>query len=186
MKRYLLLSVVLLVFTACSPKYRTTYSYVAPPSPQAQHCIKTCQEKLDTCQKVCKANFEICKQKAEKIAKENYEKKLQQYYRDLENYTNQIQQYELERDLFFYDGFCCPRRYGFYRPFGGRLFWGPPPGYYYTLKKPVKPNLQQEILNAQMKHCRIDCGCHDSYDKCYEGCGGKVITKKVCIQNCPK
>jgi hypothetical protein len=35
-----------------------------------------------------------------------------------------------------------------------------------------------------MKHCRIDCGCHQSYDSCYEKCGGKVIKKEICIQNC--
>ena len=183
--RYVLLLIALFL-SACAPKYRTTYSYIAPESSQAQSCIQTCKEELATCQKVCEANFNICKKKAEKIGKQNYEKKLQQYYKDLEDYASRVQRYELDRELLFYDGFCYPGSYGFCGPFGGRLLWGPPPGYTYTLHKPVKPSLEQEILDAQMKECRIDCGCQQSFDTCYEKCGGKVIKKEICIKNCPK
>jgi hypothetical protein len=183
--RYILLFIALFL-SACAPKYRTTYSYTAPKSPQVQSCIYTCKEELATCKKVCAANFDICKKKAEKIGKENYEKKLQRYHKALEDYADRIAQYELERDIFFYDGFCYPGSYGFYGPFGARFLWGPPQGYSYTLRKPVKPSLEQEILDAQMKHCRIDCGCQQSFDACYEKCGGKIIKKEICIKNCPK
>ncbi len=183
--RYILLTAALLFLTACAPRYRTTYQYLEPKNPEAATCVHRCKEALSTCREVCRANFEICNKKAEKIGKANYDKKLQRYYRELEAYANRVQMYNLKRDLFYYNDFYYGGRYGFYGPFGGRLLWGPPP-VVYTIPKPVKPSLQQENLKAQMKHCRIDCGCLQSYDRCFEGCGGKIETKKICIQNCPR
>lgn len=181
--RYLLLLLALML-TACSPKYRTTYHYVAPQNPQAQNCIHHCKEAFSTCQKICQSNFAICKQKADAVAQKRYTQKMQNYYKALEQYANDMRRYEMERDLFLYDDFYYPYRYGFYRPFYRPVLWGPSPAY--TLSKPVKPSLEREKLDAEMKMCRIDCGCTESFDKCYEGCGGKILKKEVCIGNCPK
>ena len=184
MIKYILLPVVLLLFTACSPKYKINYRYQTPSSPEAKQCITSCKEKHDTCKKLCKANFDICAKKAEKIAKKNYEKKLQGYYKALEQYTKDMEMYNLQRDLFWGDDFYYYRRgFGFYGPFGPRIFLSSPS---YSLKRPVKPSLQQEILQTQLKECRVDCHCLQSYDKCFTECGGKIIEKKICIENCPK
>ncbi len=183
--RYILLMLLLLFFTACTPKYKTLYSYKEPKTPQTQMCVKSCKEKLATCRALCKSNFEICTKEAEKIGKRNYEKKLQNYYKALEEYTRRVEMYNLERELFWYDDFYYYRRgYGVYSPFGARLILGPSPSY--SIPKPVKPTLQQEIMNAQLKHCRIDCKCLSAYDDCFKSCGGEVIEKKICIENCPK
>ncbi len=182
--RTLLLFFALLFLSACAPKYKTVYSYIAPESADAQACVTRCKEQLAACRKVCEANYAICKEKAKKIAQKNYEAKLKRYQAALEQYTRDLERYNLRRDLFFYDDFCYFGRCGYYGPFGGRLLWGPPP--VYTLRRPVKPSLQQEILDAELKHCRIDCGCMQSYDTCFEACGGKVVKKEVCIENCPE
>ncbi len=183
--KYVILFFTLIFFSACTPKYKTTYSYIPPATPNAQACVKECGEKLATCKALCKSNFEICAKKAEQIGKKNYEQKMQGYYRALEQYTRQMEMYQMQRDLFWYDDFYYyDRGIGFYAPFGPRLLLGPSPAY--TYPRPVKPNLQQEILQAQLKNCRIDCKCTDAYDNCFRGCGGKVVQKKVCIENCPK
>ncbi len=183
--KYLLLLFALLFLSACTPKYRTVYNYVTPQDTQAQACVKTCKEKLATCKALCKSNFDICAKRAEKIAKARYEKRLQNYYKALEEYTRQMEMYNLERELFWYDDFYYYRHgFGFYSPFGARLMIGPSP--VYTVPKPVKPNLQQEIIQTQLKECRIDCRCLEAYDDCFQSCGGKITKKKICIKNCPK
>ena len=119
------------------------------------------------------------------IGKKSYEAKMKNYYNALENYARRVEMYNFQRELFWFDDFdySC-NSFSFYGPFGPHLIIGPSPVYSYP--RPVKPNLQQEILQAQLKNCRIDCKCMDSYDKCFGICGGKVVRKKVCIGNCPK
>ncbi|RUM62971.1 MAG: hypothetical protein DSZ05_09345 [Sulfurospirillum sp.] len=183
--KYVIFFLTLLFFTACTPKYKNTYSYIAPKSPDAQQCVQQCKEELATCKALCKSNFEICAKKAETIGKKNYEAKMKNYYQALEAYARQMEMYNFQRELFWFDDFDYYRNgFGYYGPFGPRLMIGPSPMYSYP--RPVKPNLQQEILQAQLKNCRIDCKCIDAYDKCFEACGGKIVQKRVCIKNCPK
>ena len=33
--------------------------------------------------------------------------------------------------------------------------------------------------------CNQSCGCRQTYNACYEDCGGKVIPESVCVFNCP-
>ena len=33
--------------------------------------------------------------------------------------------------------------------------------------------------------CQQSCGCRRAYNECYRDCGGKVITERVCVYNCP-
>ena len=180
--RTLLLLLTILVLGGCAPKYRTTYTYIEPQDPQVKSCIESCEAKRAACRETCAAAFQKCKVKADAIGKKNYERKLQQYYHDLELYTARLRRYQLERDLFYGSGFCYGG-YGcgpFYRP----IFWEPSPAL--TLRRPVKPNLQEEIMQAELKECRIDCGCQQKFDDCFQGCGGKIVTQKICIKNCPK
>ncbi len=176
--------VLSLFFGGCAPKYRTTYTYIEPQNPQIKRCIATCEAGRDACRKACATRFKACRKEAEAIGKKNYEQKLQAYYRNLEAYTAQLRRYELERDLYYDNGFYYGGGYGYWGPFYSPFFWEPSPAL--TLPRPVKPNLQDEILQAELKHCRVDCGCTEKFDTCYEGCGGKIIRKKVCIENCPK
>ena len=183
--KYLLLVLGIVFFTACTPKYKIIHTYSAPQSEGAKACVATCQEKLATCKALCKANFDVCKIKAEQIGKRRYNEKLKSYYQALENYANQVQQYNMDREFYFYNDFYYyGGPYGYRGPFGPYWTWGPPTPMY-TLRKPVKPNLEQEIQLAQMQHCQIDCKCQNSYEQCFQSCGGKVISKKVCIENCP-
>ena len=183
--RWLVPLSLLLFLTACTPKYKTVYTYVKPHDPKTVTCIQKCKANLDTCRKVCKANFDLCAQKAKVHAKQIYEKKLQNYYKALEQYTRDLERYHLESELFWYDDYYYYRNgIGFYGPFAPAIIIRPRP--YYTSQRPVKPSLEQEILRTQLKECRIDCHCLQSYDDCYQACGGKIIEKKVCVQNCPK
>ncbi len=181
---FLLLFWSIILFGGCAPKYRTAYTYIEPRNPQIQSCIEGCEAKRAACRERCEKAFKTCRKNAEAIGRRNYEQKLQDYYRKLEAYTAQLRRYELERDLFYGRGFYYGDGFGYRGPFYGPVWWGPSPAL--TLPRPVKPNLQNEILQAELKHCRVDCGCTEKFDTCFEGCGGKIIRKKVCIENCPK
>ena len=103
--RYLLLFCSFILFSACTPKYKTVYNYKAPVSQTQKECVNTCAQKRATCQAICKSNFDLCKVKATRIAKKQYQEKLQAYYKALETYANQVQMNNLESDLYFYNDF---------------------------------------------------------------------------------
>ncbi len=182
--KYLLLLSALLFLSACSPKYKTLYNYNSPTTQNGKLCVKSCKEKLATCKEICKSNFDICKVKAIKKAKLQYQQKLKAYYKALETYANQVQMHNLENELYFYSDFYYPGRgYGYWGPFGPYFMWDVHPTY--NIQKPKKPTLQEEIQKTELQECQIDCKCQVSYDNCFQGCGGKITQKKICIQNCP-
>ena len=48
---------------------------------------------------------------------------------------------------------------------------------------PSKPSFEQILVNQQ-SFCSTNCGCEQSYDNCFVGCGGQVIPHKICVENC--
>ncbi len=174
-----------LFFLGCTPKYKIVTEYVAPQTDMAKACLGKCQKEYGSCKEICKANFDICKVKAKAAAKESYEKKMKEYQIRLEQYVSDMDMYDLERSLYYDDFFLYDRAYyggGFYYPH--RMFWASPMPLFRP-QRPHKPSLEAEIQIAQMKMCRIDCGCTKSYDSCFMGCGGVLKRDKVCIKNCP-
>lgn len=53
-----------------------------------------------------------------------------------------------------------------------------------------KPIYKTEESFFDPAYCRFlnrethDCNCEEEYRACYKMCGGKVVSKKVCIANC--
>lgn len=33
-------------------------------------------------------------------------------------------------------------------------------------------------------HCRSECGCQETFDRCFEICGGRVVRETRCVSNC--
>ena len=48
---------------------------------------------------------------------------------------------------------------------------------------PVRPSFEQILVNQQ-SFCTTNCGCEQTYDNCFVGCGGVVIPHKICVENC--
>ncbi len=183
------------LFSGCSPKYQITQEYIAPSEQEAKTCIKSCYLQMRECEDACKIRFENCKNKAQKVGQENYQKKMKEYVHNLEKYADDLREYEQryehceDRREDYYnlleisckgDSKCIKkglfnRRVPFCR-FDNDSFIEP--------IKPRKPDLQMEIDRATNKLCQVDCNCQKNYDKCYVSCGGEIITKKECIENC--
>ncbi len=188
--RYLLIF-LLIFFTACSAKYKVVKEYT-PPQTEGEAdkiCISLCQTKQTACQTKCRSEFETCKIEADKIAEKNYEDAVKLYTTQLEAYVNNMSNINISYmyDPFFYDPYYnhesiflsgYPYHYG---PYPKTIFHQSAP----MQRKPRKPSLEREKLKSQMKLCNIDCGCKNSYDGCFRGCGGIISHKKICIENCP-
>ncbi len=182
--RYIIVSLIVLLFSACSPKYKVVKEYKIPEA--STNSIKSCQYKRDSCKTNCQAKFASCRLKADRVAKERYEQKMKIYVKELEDYAREVEMYELEMELNYFEPFGYPYCRaapfyggGFYRG----VFWRDPR--MYIGAKPQKPSLEQERLKAQSEICQLDCGCERLYDDCFMSHGGKIINKKICIKNCP-
>ena len=51
-------------------------------------------------------------------------------------------------------------------------------------QEPEEPTLEEHI-ELYSEKCSMQCGCDDSYRTCYQGCGGNINSREVCIDNCP-
>lgn len=177
--RVLILMIGVLFIVGCGPKYQMVNNYQSPTSEEGKACLIECDKVYASCKEICKANFEICKVKAHETAEAAYEEKIRFYHAKLERYANEMQMYELQRDLYYYDSYYGYRGYGFYHPY--RTFWMEPYPYFRP-QKPIKPNLEEEKLKAEMQFCQVDCGCTKSYDNCFQQCGGVITQEKVLIK----
>ncbi len=193
--KYILLTVSMLLFTACSPKYKVVKEYHPPKitnSSESAICIGVCESVRTACLTKCESAFSSCKVKAHRIAKERYQAKMQKYTLALESYVNAVNDYQFERGFinFSYVGYGYPYYYHpRYHGYANSLFWYDPVPLYstaYLPPKPKKPSLEQENLKAEAEFCDLDCGCTKAFDSCYIGCGGSVVNKKICIENCPQ
>jgi len=188
--RYMILIFMIVFLSACSPKYKVVKEYVAPKisNGNSSVCLGLCQSKKSSCKSSCKRAFDSCKPKALKVANKRYEQKMKEYIKALEDYANQAQRNDFDLNFAYIGPIGRPYYYDspYYRDhfFMDRMFWYEP-RYNYLGPKPKKPTLEAEKLKAEGEICDLDCGCSDGYDECFMGCGGSVLNKKVCIENCP-
>jgi len=191
--KYIIVMFSMLLMTACSPKYKIVKEYHPPKianSSESAICLGVCESAKKACLSQCEASFSSCKVKAHRIAKQRYAAKMQKYTQALENYVNTIHDYRFERGFinFSYAGYGYPYYYNpRYYGYANSLFWYDPMPFYvdsYLPPKPKKPSLEREKLKAEAEFCDLDCGCAQKFDSCYIGCGGEVVHKKVCIENC--
>ncbi len=189
--RSLVLLIVVLFFTACSPKYKVVKEYVPPIDISTNALTQAiCAQKRDSCRSSCKEAFNRCKPKALKLAKKRYDEKMKLYVRELERYARVAEDAEFKRDIFYVNGgfyddnLCLVSPYAPYYGFRHRMFlYDSFPRY--IGRRPKKPSLEVERLKAESEICELDCGCEKLYDECFVAHGGVIKTKKVCIENCP-
>ncbi len=194
-----MIRIFFMVFTiwfisGCSPKYQIIQEYIAPTQKEAKECIKKCYLQMRECEEACKIRFNSCKENAKVIGEKNYKQKMKTYVSDLEKYIEELKKYEQRYEL------CEDRREDYYNLleisckgdskcikrglFNRRFPFCTFDEFYTEPIKPKRPNLEQEIKNAINTLCQVDCNCQKNYDKCYVSCGGEIVTKKECIENC--
>ncbi len=184
----------IVLFTSCSPKYRLEKIYI--PSKTDQTCIEKCRKEKYRCEKECLKQRDRCLKdallKAKKIytyQKQIYREKLKRYFKQYDRY---ITEYKLWQDKYL----RLNEDYQYYtRKCKIDKNWCNEKEYYKKLledwirlkpEKPQKPKEPsfREILKQQQSLCLKDCCCNTDFDICFQSCGGKIIFKKICIENC--
>ncbi len=70
--RIFILAIALLSIIACSPVYKTKYSYSPPPSDIGKMCSSGCLDKQNTCRALCRLEKSNCERKQDLKAQERY------------------------------------------------------------------------------------------------------------------
>ncbi len=188
----------MLVFVGCGPKYIVKNSYISPSNQSEKKCVSRCEEYLSDCRINCEINYNNCissafdrAKKIDKITEENYRKKYNKYLRKLDRYNYQMADWQNEydknnRDLKYFrdkcinnkDKYACDRENDLRYEINTILRHKP-----YKPKHPQRLSFH-DILLQQQNMCQKNCGCQSDYNVCFTSCGGKIISRKICIENC--
>lgn len=199
MIRFFLLVLVLLL-GGCGPRYVIKNQYIPPTASQAQSCLNHCTLLRQSCQNQCQKDYQYCLDEAYSKAKvveveelRSFERAYGHYDMDRMRYEHDVRRwqrdyYDYSRDLSYYqsqcerkkDAYACKKRDEL-RRFMSRLSHEKPR----EPRAPIRPSFEQILVNQQ-SFCTTECGCEQSYDNCFVGCGGTIIPHKICVENCDK
>ncbi len=197
MFKYFILAMIF-VFSGCGPRYVIKNQYIPPQQAGAQKCLDNCAFVRQNCQAKCQQSYQYClddayaKAKAVEIEElRAYDMAYMRYQMDFSHFQHRLHAWERDyhdysRDLAHFQNRCerekdaqaCKRRDEI-RSYMNRLKRDRPREPYV----PVRPTFEQILVNQQ-SFCTTNCGCEQTYDNCFTGCGGTVIPHKICVENC--
>jgi hypothetical protein len=198
MKQWLLLTIGILVwFSGCGPRYVIKNQYI-PPATNNAVCLNRCSSMRQACQDQCQRQYQYClddaymKAKAVEIDEVRaYDFAYSRYVMDMSHFRMHMHAWErdyneLSRDLSHYQSQCerdkdaraCKQRDALRNRLSHLKHSRP-----MEPLMPMRPSFEQ-ILVHQQSFCTNDCGCDQTYDNCFVGCGGVVIPHKICVDNC--
>jgi len=193
-----LMGVMVLVLSGCGPRYVIKNQYIPPAQKGSQKCLDNCGLVRQQCQAQCQQHYQYClddayaKAKAVEIDEVRaYDVAYSRYMMDLSHFRMRMHQwdrdyYDYSRDLSHFqskcerekDPYACRKRDEL-RSYLGRMKHDRPREPW----APVRPTFEQILVNQQ-SFCTTNCGCEQTYDNCFVGCGGQVIPHKICVENC--
>ncbi len=183
---------------ACSPEYKIVHDYIPPHDNRGLTCIdRKCSANRQQCQFQCNEGFKTCLIDQEEIARDNFPEQLSDYYHQMDIYHVKMEQYHHEYERYQQRNrhlrhlqdkalkFCQQKKiekhqcsdFHHFKKKRNKLYQP------YAPSEPMKPSLTNSIHHMQQS-CTHNCQCDQQFDKCYIGCGGKVNSRKVCIENC--
>ncbi|WP_457643854.1 hypothetical protein [Persephonella sp.] len=190
-----LFALLLIIISACSPKYRVEKIYHPP---QDKICVQKCQAEYTVCQDKCEDNYLRClrdsidrSQKIYSALQKEYSSRLKNYYREYNLYIREMEEINarlkrLNEELKLFSKICskyrdkdaCKKKDSLNKQIRRLKANQPSP--------PPKPAIVEldEILKKERAMCSCDCGCKEIYDSCYQSCGGRVEIKRICVENC--
>lgn len=191
--RYFIYLILLIGLVGCGPKYKIYKEYVSPKGSNDSVCLSQCQQKKSRCDFECKARYDVCLGNARNAADRIYAQEKVRYNEDYRRYERDLARYnedkrlkkslKKDRDYFLADckkgtSYACERYHNSQNALDKLNSKYTP----YPLS-PNRPRIADILENEQNK-CDSKCDCEQNFDICFGGCGGKVITHKVCIENC--
>lgn len=159
-----------------TPRYHTVYRYEAPTDQQGHACMENCQGRLASCQEDCSKAFQSCMKSMEPMVEARYAEAIKHYVDEVERYAWEMRHYEMQLWL----------GWGHGPWYGAWPYQGWPGPYWYPSPAPIMPSREEVQDRLRKEKCKEDCGCLNSYDACFLGCGGKMIPEVQCSGHCPK
>lgn len=193
-----LMIVMALVLSGCGPRYVIKNQYIPPVRTTSTQCLDQCAFARQSCQAQCQQSYQYCLDdayaKAKAVEQEElraYDMAQMRYMMDFSLYQSRLHSWErtysdYSRDLAHFqseceqkkDAYACQRRDELRNQIN-RLRRDRPRQPWV----PVHPSFEQILVNQQ-SFCTTNCGCEQTYDTCFVGCGGTVIPHKICVENC--
>jgi len=201
--RMLLTACALGLLGGCaSPQYRTVYQYQPPAqmTAMAENCLNQCQQRQVLCESDCAVRTRECVQQAEQRARLEYAIAEENYEQDYRRWQIEDRLYRVERLL--RDQHKSHLKQRWLDAVERCRVEKNPPGactemghykyeldhyerhYDYRPDAPERPSLERLTARAAQA-CAGDCGCTESFNRCYATCGGRVQAQQQCIANCP-
>ena len=97
MNKLFVLITAILTISACSPVYKTNYTYTPPQDPNAKLCASQCLNTKTYCEQACHSRQDACEAEADRDARDAYD----DYVKDREKKGR-----ELKRDESYYQRSC--------------------------------------------------------------------------------
>ncbi|MCL7744315.1 hypothetical protein LV476_05030 [Guyparkeria hydrothermalis] len=174
-----MLAAAVLLAGCAGPRYATEVRYVPPTGEEGKSCIQGCQTEQKACQADCQSQRESCIANIQPTVDAAFDQALRQYESERQVYMRERKFYQLDRRLSF-----SAHRAPFFRSYPDPFWYIDHPYFEDPPVPPVAPGragIREQIINEE---CNADCGCQDTFDQCYVGCGGQVERRVVCVENC--
>lgn len=207
MKNKLIILFGLLVLSACGdPVYKTVEDIIPPTTDVGKSCVKEINEKKSACLNTCASKKSSCinnaKINAEKVLPEklkDYQESLNLYSQELEIYSNELNVYHQEKKAYLFelktlikrqnkkDAKCKKSGDTFCDSFHqqkNKVSEFKEKNKPIEPIKPEKPNKPTINSLITVESCNSNCNCKSDYKSSFILCGGKIVTRKVCIKNC--
>ncbi|WP_024954200.1 hypothetical protein [Sulfurospirillum arcachonense] len=197
MHKYILILLALFL-VGCSPKYVVKKQYIPKKEKSFAGCVQTCEVEKSVCKQDCKNQFDFCMSDAYTRSKDisnieflKYDEEYEEYLLKLSDYKRHRHQFDrnyrkVENDYRYFRKRCArtKKHYPCYREheLNKKLLHMRSNVIVYPVA-PIKPSFEA-ILVKQQSFCKSNCGCDESFDRCYVECGGAVVPYKFCIKNC--
>ena len=194
-----------LAVAGCAPVYEVRDEFIPPLDPSALQCTYDCQQIEASCHEACERTYARCAEQAAAQARESLPAALEVYAARLESYDRHQRLYdreyrdyreekrELEVSLDAAERRCrkgdraaCADKKRLKKAKSDLWtdYHGPDGPLSEIPERPVQPTQAQEAARIRSERCHDDCACMDRFKVCYIGCGGRVASRRYCLENC--
>jgi len=87
--KILILSIII-IYTACSPKYNIVKKFIPPQTKEGKICIKECDKKRTICKQNCQDIYNRCLTDAREKANDRFKLEMKKYNRDMREYNSKM------------------------------------------------------------------------------------------------
>lgn len=193
--------VLVLLLTGCGPKYELVNQRKSPiGDPIAAECMQQCRTKNDSCARSCSSEKNACLTEQKERAANDWPAKSELFAAETQTYYAEKALYDQESRRISAEQKSLTRTFNDYKykcktsVFNRATYCSRAETTRLQLlallsegsdepKKPKKKSLSG-LTKEYQKLCDQPCGCEESFEICFQSCGGTIETKRICVSGC--